>query len=299
MARTYARVKTAVWADDEFRGLPPDAQHLYFVLLTSAGLSYCGVTDWRPVRIAPNAHEWSALEVERAAWILHERLYIVVHGDTEEVLIRSFVRNDGFMDQPNVAAAMVRDYARISSPILRGVVVHELLRLHKEQPQLKGWVRAESLLGNPSVNPSGNPTGWGPPNPTVGVPVGVNGTPRETHAPLHTPSPTPSPSSPSDTPRSARKRHIPDDWQPNDKHRDLATQLELDLTTEVERFRDYDKAKGPIWKDFDAAFNNWLRNNARWGKSPRNPYSRQQETDELFNAAMDRAVANGSQELTS
>jgi hypothetical protein len=301
MARTYARVKTSIWADDAFRCLSMEAQHLYFVLLTSASLSYCGVADWRPARIAAGADMWEPSDVERAAWLLHELLFIVVDDNTEEVLIRSFIRNDGLMEQPNVATAMVRDYAKVASRHLRGVVVHELVRLHEENPSLKGWGNASVLLSNPSVNPSENPSGWGPLNPSGNPSNGVNRSLPVTHAPLLTPNsvlPNPSPQASSPTERRAsRKRHIPDSWQPNEKHIALAAQLELDLAAEVEKARDNDKAKGPLWKDHDAGFNNWLRNAAKWGTSTRNPYNRQQETDQLFNAAMQRAEARERQEL--
>lgn len=89
-------------------------------------------------------------------------------------------------------------------------------------------------------------------------------------------------------PRAARKQHVPADWAPNGRHADKARRLELDLEEEVENFRNWDLAKGPVWKDFDAAFNLWLGNAAKWGKSSRNPYSRQQETDGLFDRAMRR-----------
>jgi hypothetical protein len=297
MARTSSYFKTSIWGD-EFRALPVAAQHLYIAIWTSAGLSYAGVADWRPARIAKVAADLTPELVIEAGLILHRGLYIVVDEETEEVLIRTFIRNDGLMEQPNVAAAMVSDYAKVASPAIRGVIVHELKRLFEAAPELKGWrdaktgkERASSLLGNPSVNPSLNPTGWGSGNPSPNPPSLDEETLPVTHAPLLTPNsslPTPAPSSPS----GSRKRHIPDDWAPNEKHAAMAAKLELDLITEVAKFRDYDKSKGPVWKDFDAAFNNWLRNNAKWGNSSRNPYSKQAETDGLFDRAMNRAAGN-------
>lgn len=299
MPRTFAHFKTEIWNDDDFRMLPSAAQHLYVVLWTSAGLSYCGVTDWRPPRLARTASDLTAGQVVEAGLILHRRLYVVVDEDTEEVLVRSFIRNDGLMEQPNVAAAMVRDYGTIASSAIRGVVVHELQRLFEEKPELKGWRDAKTgkergslLLGNPSVNPSVNPSGWGSVNPSEIEAEGPNRPLPVTHASLPSPSPTPAPRSNSPSGRRKPVKPIPDDWQPNEKHAALAAQLELDLATEVDKFRDYDKSKGPIWKEHDPAFNNWLRNNAKWGNSPKNPYSKQAETDGLFDRAMNRSAGN-------
>ena len=100
----------------QFRALPSAAQHLYISIWTSAGLSYAGVADWRPARLAKVAADLSPAKVIEAGLILHHGLYIVVDEETEEVLIRTFIRNDGLMDQPNVAAAMVRDYGKVASP---------------------------------------------------------------------------------------------------------------------------------------------------------------------------------------
>jgi hypothetical protein len=65
--------------------------------------------------------------------------------------------------------------------------------------------------------------------------------------------------------------------------------LELDLTAEVEHFRDHATANGVTRKDWDAAFRMWLRNSAKWGKSSRNP---NRSTGPDWDAAMNRANGN-------
>jgi len=162
MARTFAYVKVSIWDDDDWRDLRPPAQHLYFVLLTSPTLSHCGTVDWRPKRIAKLAGGWTVEAVEAAAAELIERLYLVVDEDTEEALIRSFVRHDGLMNQPKMAVAMATAHSTVASKILRGVVVHELRRLREDQPNLKGWgPKALEVLGKGSVDPSTYPLGKG------------------------------------------------------------------------------------------------------------------------------------------
>lgn len=51
---------------------------------------------------------------------------------------------------------------------------------------------------------------------------------------------------------------VPEDWEPNDKHRALAAEHRVRLANELAKFRDHEFAKPK--KDFDAAFSNWLRN---------------------------------------
>lgn len=163
MARDHARIDLEIWNDDDFRELSPRAQHLYLVLLTSPTLSYCGVCDWRPSRILPLAGGWTRDGLEAAAEELAEKLYIVVDEGTEEVLVRSFVRNDGLMKQPKMAVAMAKAFAAVASKSIRGVVAHELKRLHEDQPDLNGWGekwKAAELLSKDSIDPSTYPTGY-------------------------------------------------------------------------------------------------------------------------------------------
>lgn len=156
MGRDRANINTDIWNDDDFRALSAPAQLLYIQLLTSPTLTYAGVADWRPKRIALLSNGRAAREVEDAAEELRHGLYIVIDEDSEEVLIRSFLRWDGLLQKPNVAKAMVSAWERIYSLTLKGVVVHELNRLHEAHPDWRafsvGTVR--ELLGKGSVNPS-------------------------------------------------------------------------------------------------------------------------------------------------
>ena len=97
MAKDYASVNVEIWSDPEWRDLPPAAQHLYLLLWTSPGLSYCGVHDWRPGRLAALSHGFTAEHIRAVADCLTARHFLVVDDDTEEVLVRSWARFDGLM----------------------------------------------------------------------------------------------------------------------------------------------------------------------------------------------------------
>lgn len=58
------------------------------------------------------------------------------------------------------------------------------------------------------------------------------------------------------TPKSAKWRFVPDDWQPSDAHRELAVKLRLDLEQQVELFRNHEFAKPK--SNADKTFNRWL-----------------------------------------
>lgn len=156
MARDRANIRTDIWNDDDFRELSGPAQLLYLQLLTSATLTYAGVADWRPKRIASLSAKRTANAVDDAAAELVAGLYIVVDEDTEEVLIRSFLKHDGLLQKPNVTKAMVKAFNKVFSMTLKGVIVHELKRLSEGFPEWRGFAlnEVQDLLTKGSVNPS-------------------------------------------------------------------------------------------------------------------------------------------------
>lgn len=160
MARDFGQVKLSIWNDDDFLDLTPGAQHLYIVLLSSPGLSWVGVNDWHPGRLASRAKGWTKQEVIAAAGELVRSRFIVIDPDTDEVLVRSFVRNDGFMKQPNLATSMARAFSVVGSRLLQGVIVHELQRLKREQPDIAGWRSEEArvVVGKRAIDPHDHPS---------------------------------------------------------------------------------------------------------------------------------------------
>ena len=143
MAREFASINLGIWNDDEFRDLTPGAQHLYFLLLTEPRLSYCGVADWHPKHLMQRAKGWSVHEILDAAVDLLDRRLVLICDDTDEYLIRSFVRHDGVMSHPKLCVSAARAVAATGSNALRQVVIGELVRLKKDRPELPAWGRDE------------------------------------------------------------------------------------------------------------------------------------------------------------
>lgn len=155
MAREYARVKVTIWGDLDFRALSPNAQHLYFLLLTSPTLNMAGVADWRPARLAKMAKGWTAQRVRKAGDELEAAKFVVADDDSEEVLIRSFVRHDGVLKSPNLTTAMVKDYAGIGSRRIMAALIDEVHRAFNDNPEWKGKAEAAKLLAEPVSKGSG------------------------------------------------------------------------------------------------------------------------------------------------
>lgn len=154
--RNYAQIQLSIWNDDDFRDLTAPAQLLYFIMISHPTLNRCGVGDYRPKRLALFSHSWDAHQVEAAATELAQARFVILDTDSEEYLVRTFVRHDGLMKQKNMATTMAREFSTIVSDRIRGVIVWELRRLRSEFPKWRGWesVEALELLERTAVNPS-------------------------------------------------------------------------------------------------------------------------------------------------
>lgn len=219
MAGDHARIKRDIWSSDEFLDLSGGAQHLYFILWTHPSRSFCGSLEWHPGKLASLAADLTPESVVRDGIELAQNLFIAVDLDTEEALIRSWIKHDGLYRQPNMAVAMSTARAALTSRGLRGIVVNEVSKLRTAEPTLPAWKRdqvanlldqkavdpADFLAGSPwakgSVNPFGNPFGnpsrKGSVNPSV-TPFdnpSVNPKPNPSVNPSVSPSPSPTPNS--------------------------------------------------------------------------------------------------------
>ena len=129
MARAFGRLLSAIWDDDDFTALDPDQQRLYMFLLSQSNLNHAGLLPLTLKRWARKAKDLTAEALEKTLAELDAARFIVVDDDTEEVLVRSYVRNDGVWKQPKVMGAMVSGAMEISSRRLRRALLAEMDRI--------------------------------------------------------------------------------------------------------------------------------------------------------------------------
>jgi hypothetical protein len=129
MARSHARIGTSIWTEPTFRALPRDPQRAYFLATSQADLSRCGVIPFRVRRLAKFADDDSPTKLRTAFRRLEKTRHVVIDEDAEELLVRTYVRHDGLLAQPQVVAAMVGDVALIDSPKIRLAFLQELHRI--------------------------------------------------------------------------------------------------------------------------------------------------------------------------
>jgi len=270
MARDHTRIHTDIWGDDEWLDLSPGAQHLYFVLYTWPP-SLCGAGDWQPRKIAARSRGWTVPAVLDAAEELIAGDFILIDLDTEEYLIRSWVKHDGLYRVQNMAVSVSNARANLASRTLRGVVVHEVQKLRRAEPDLESWKKdsVRNMLEQNSVNPSSVdwPSPWE--SPSVSSWASSKGSPAhvEDPSPSASTSPTPSPAIATNSKSQesgSRGSRLPDGWNPPE---DVVAQMRsehplVDLRAEHAKFVDYwcaqPGSKGRK-SDWPATWRNWIR----------------------------------------
>lgn len=169
MARSEARISVDIWTDPDFRALSRDAQWTFMFLLSQHDLAHDGV-------LALRIRRWSQCAADTtpgmlAAYLdeLERTRFIVVDDDTEELLVRSFIRRDKVYKQPNVLRAAADHLPLVTSERLRYALAVEIERVAMEpMPEGSALIITEmqKALPNPSGNPSPNPSRKGSANPS-------------------------------------------------------------------------------------------------------------------------------------
>ena len=139
MARDHARVKTSIWDDPDFLELKIVEQHCYLALMSNKGLSYCGVIDYVPGRFAALSADMTPAKFKTAVTGLIKARFVIVDQNTQELLLRTYVRHDGVLDRVNMGKATGTAIEAVVSVHLRAAIGRELRQLMKDSPTLPGW----------------------------------------------------------------------------------------------------------------------------------------------------------------
>lgn len=223
MARGHGRILTSIWEDSDFLTLDEREQRLYLFLISQPNLNHAGLLPLTLRRWSRKANGLTSAELEKRLQALEETRFIVVDDDTEELLIRSFVRNDGVWRMPKVMGAMVSGALEISSRRLQAALLAEMDRIPLDElssdptkmkgqdgPSIRQQVAAHiatlrKAFGTPEPDPSRRgsqtpsatpcdtpPEGddEGPPKPSTRGRAGAS----RAHSPAPAPTPTPVPS---------------------------------------------------------------------------------------------------------
>jgi hypothetical protein len=275
MARTEARLMVSIWEDPDFLALSATAQRMFMFLISQPDLAHDGVIPLRERRWSKKAAGLTAAQIAADLEELSATRFVVVDEETEELLVRSFIRRDKVYRQPNVLRSARDHLSTVSSPVIRDSVGAELARIQGEAEDipegskgvLMGMVEA---FANPSPNPSANPSDNPSPKGT-----GLRPGERGVVTVVSTDSPSPFPLSPSPVPRepaarapraNARERgtRLPDDFAVNAEMVAWARENAPNVNGayETQKFVDYWRGrtgKDATKLDWIGTWRNWMR----------------------------------------
>lgn len=157
MARTFARLKGSIWTDDlDWRRLPAGPQRAYLLLISQPEINNCGVLAYTLRRWSGMASDTDPETLRSDLGKLADQDFIVFDEDTEELAVRSFVKHDEVLKQPNLEKAAKRQFDQIRSSRVR----HALASQYPELFTLKPHEQAKTG-GVPEDLPEGVSEGVG------------------------------------------------------------------------------------------------------------------------------------------
>jgi len=121
----YVRVVRSIWTDPEWLDLTSTQKLVYLQLISQPNVSKCGVLPFVPRRWAHMHPDLSADDLIDALSALEAKRYVVVDRDTEEILIRTYLRYDEAWKQTNGTRGIQIEAQEIMSKRLLDAVIDE------------------------------------------------------------------------------------------------------------------------------------------------------------------------------
>ena len=287
----YGKIFKRVWGDADFKALTCQQQLLYLKLVSQTDISLAGVLTLATIRWAGQTAGVTDKDIARTLAELEAARFIVCDRETQEVLVRSYVRNDLGWRSSKTMKAVKAAVGRILSPRLRGVISAELLKVDtsglsdrkSETYELSPREYIDSVIRdlvdeNPPVDtPCDTPCDTPSDGASRSGPL--------THA-LANANANANANAPARERTTTRAHQLPDDWQPKPETVAAmsAAMPGVDFRLEHAKFRDHYKSSGKAMKDWDATWRNWMRRVKEFAPTSR-ASTRQQETDSLFEQA--------------
>lgn len=126
MPRHYAAISTTIWDDPDFRELTSDAQRAYMMLLSQSTITSVGVVPMTLKRWAGNTKGMTVKGLTKVLYELSAAAFIVVDWEREELLIRTFVKHDGGVNNSLRLKAIQGASKAVTSPLLAPCLAYEL-----------------------------------------------------------------------------------------------------------------------------------------------------------------------------
>jgi hypothetical protein len=129
MAQDFAPLLRSIWSDDDWRALTVDAQHLYLLLLSHPDRNSAGVLSLTRRKWSRLAADLHPDRLDSALNELDAASFIVMDDDTEELLVRAFIRRATVYKHIRMLRNALREASEVESERLRSALGQELVRL--------------------------------------------------------------------------------------------------------------------------------------------------------------------------
>ena len=125
----YGKVFKRVWGDPDFKALTVNQQALYMKLISQPDISLAGVLTLAVPRWTAQTDGLAQSSVEKALDALEAARFVVCDRQTQEVLVRSYIRNDLGWKSTKTFKAIAGAVERVLSTSIRAAISAELLRI--------------------------------------------------------------------------------------------------------------------------------------------------------------------------
>lgn len=127
--RNYGRFTTGIFRDEDFRALTAAEQGVYFLLGLQPEMTAAGTLSLTLRRWASMSAGMTRDELAEHLSVLADKGHIVVDFDTEELLIRKFIKWDGGIENSKRQPVVREAACAIESKRIRHAIALELVKL--------------------------------------------------------------------------------------------------------------------------------------------------------------------------
>ena len=116
MSGEYGKLYKRAWGDRDFKALTAHEQLQYLKLISQPDVSMAGILTHASMRWAGQTSDLNAADIDRALQGLERARFIAYDRETQELLIRSYIRNDGGWKSPLTMKGDSRSSATLAPP---------------------------------------------------------------------------------------------------------------------------------------------------------------------------------------
>lgn len=178
MANAGGFLKESIWRDREFRALPRSAQATYAQLISQKELDRAGVQPLQILKWAKGCDGFSVDDLMADLKVLEERRFVFIDEETDELFVRSYMRQCEVVRYPNILKNALRCAGMVASEKLRHELATELRRLRRAEAERVADAIEPEGYEPETLNPSETKQ-----NPSETLPERLNGSETLTEPP--------------------------------------------------------------------------------------------------------------------